>query len=152
MFAHRSDHRVIFTVQIPQHIQYLTRLVEFYDTACVDIRGQPFVTRQLFGHPAAKAGAAHGKVKHLTAHAHDRQPVIPVRCDVDIIGIPWQVAKYNFDLTLFGSVKPIAFDRTIPAFGEQDALAIRCKRDAIGKDKLAQDGCRFLGLKLPHNW
>src|SRR4029079_16523349 len=68
VLAHRGDHRVVLTAEVPQRLEHLAALVELESAAGVDVREQPLVARHALGHAATEARHLPRQVERRAAH------------------------------------------------------------------------------------
>ena len=117
--------------------------------AGVDVREQPFVDRHALAHALAEARHLPGEIERRAAHADQRQPVVAVGGEVDVVGIARQIVDApSRPLPRLRAVEPVALDRAAPGFGEQDRLAVAGDADAVGKFQVAQHGVRLAGVRI----
>ena len=90
------------------------RLVELEHAAGVDVREQPLVDRHALGHALAEARHAQRQVVGRAAHAHQRQPVVAVGGQVDVVRVAGQVVEHHLAPALLRPVEPVALDARSP--------------------------------------
>src|SRR5258708_20067293 len=108
MLAHRGNHRMVDTAQVPKRVEHFAALVEFDDASGIDIREQPFVDRNPLAHPLAEAGHFPCEINPRAAHAAYGQPIISVRGQIRIFGVAGRVVDNGLDFSVLRSTKPLA--------------------------------------------